>query len=494
MWPVRSTLLALLLVFGLGAPQRAGAAEKYTSDEDVEVLFLNSWIPAKVRDFNKKGEVLAEFTFANRPKTQVFPPEKVRRPYESGSIARGRLWSDATGQFKVKAALLKIRDGKVELRTEDMKEVSVSIDKLSPKDQTFLKQFQKQAGIAALPVPALPTVTEFDTQHASSSEGFSRKFAFHQDAKTESTVLHLDADPIRKGLELTQAGTGFPTDSHLEKLSSLIALGGADNWVLASIGEGESQPTRLLWVALAKGAVKKIQMLPAGEMLMDYHAGSRQMLTYSKRAVSEQDQNEHPVLTVWQTDPSTEEPQAVVSWNARLPGDNSWHHSVPWVRFASATHIVQRTETHRIMAWDIAERRLAWSTPQESFFAPEPQLSAGGKYVYVPEDGGLRIVDSATGKTLDQVPMNGCTGVGVHADGRKIAVANRNDIFIVDVTGAEPTGRLNVASAGSPFSMKIDWVTDKLLCIDSNTMLGMVLYSLEHELPIWTYTFDPNAY
>lgn len=495
MWSLTSSFRAFLLVLGLGsavlAPSARGA-EKYAPDEDVEVFFLNSWLPAKVRDSNKKGEVMAEFTFANTQKTEVFGPEKVRHLYEAGAIARARLWSDASGKFKVKAALLKISGGKVELRTEDMKDVVVSIDKLSPKDQTFVKQFQKQAGIAALPVPALPAIAEFDMRNAGSSESSGRKHAAHQDAQTESTSLQLAADPIRKGLELTHAGAGFPTASHGERLSSLIALGGADNWMLASIGENDRQPTRLMWVALAKGSVKKIQMLPAGEMLMDYHAGSRQMLTYSKRKIAGDD-NEHPVLTIWQADPSTEEPQAVVSWNARLPGDTGRHHSVPWVRFATASHIVQRTETHRILAWDIASRRLAWMTPQESFFAPEPRLSAGGKYVYVPEDTGLRIIDSIHGNTLAQIPMNGCSGVGVHADGRMIAVANRNEIFVVDITGGERTRKLNAASVGSPFSMKFDWVTDKLLCLDNGSN-GLVLYSLEHELPIWTYTFDPEAY
>ncbi len=466
------------------------AAEKYEVDEQVEVYHHSSWTTATVRETNKKGEVLAEFTFAGGPMQKVFAPENVRHMYESGAIARGRFWSDTTGNFKIKAALLKISGGKVELRTDEMKEVVVSIDKLSSKDQTFIKQFQKNMGIAALPVPALPTITEFDTQNANTKVGPKRDR--DADKLDPATIrVSLEADPIRKGLDLTQAGCGFPSAGYSERLSSLIALGGADNWILASIGENEKSPTRLMWVALAKSTVKKIQMLPPGENLMDYHAASRQMLTFSKRKIDTMDADQHPVLTIWQVDPSTEEPKAVLSWNARLAGERSWMHALPWVRFASANNIIQRTESHRILSWDVSSKRLAWTTPQESFFAPEPLLSAGGKYVYLPEDSGVRIMDAANGEMIGHVPMDGCSGIAVHPNGRLIAAVNQREGLVVDITGAETTQKFSVASVSSPFRVKLDWISDKYLCFDNS---GFVLYSIEHELPVWTYTFDSNAY
>ncbi len=470
------------------------AAEKYKLGEDVQVLFLNEWRPAVVRDMDKKGNVLCEFEFAATNKQQVFNPEQVRRPYEAGALTRGRQWSDATGKYNVKAALLKISGGKVDLRTEELKELSIPIDKLSPKDQAYIKQFQNKAGLAAVPVPSLPQVEWFNDSSAINIVSKGRRWSNQEDANTDQTSLNLAVDPLRKGLDLKQAGVGFPAAQSHEKVSSLLALGGADNWILASIGENERQPTRLMWCSLTKQSVKKIQMLPAGEMLMDYHAPSRQLLTYSKRSDGETGSKEQPILTIWQTEPTTEEPKAVVSWYATIPDDKSWHNSVPWVRFASDAIVLQRTETHRILAWDIKSRSLAWQTTQESFFAPEPRMSAGNKYLFLPEDGGLRICDAITGQLLGQVPMDGCSGVAAHPGGSLVAVLNRSYIYVVDITGQQPTRKLAATSVGTPFTANFDWVGNDLLTFDGLGNFSIVMFSLKHELPIWTYTFDSNAF
>ncbi len=137
------------------------------------------------------------------------------------------------------------------------------------------------------------------------------------------------------------------------------------------------------------------------------------------------------------------------------------------MRFASDAIILQRTETHRILAWDIKSRSLAWQTAQESFFAPEPRLSAGGKYLLLPEDGGLRICESLTGNLLGQLPMDGCAGVSAHPGGRLIAVLNRNSLYVVDITGEQPTTKLAANSVGTGFTANFDWIGTDLLSFDT---------------------------
>ena len=473
----------------------AMAADKYKLGEDVQVLYVGQWVLGTVRDTDKQGNVLCEFDFHNTTRQSIFKPQEVRRLYEADALTRGRQWGDASGKYNIKAALLKISNGKVELRSEDMKEISIAIDKLSAKDQSFVKQVQSKAGLAAVPIPKLPEVESFSDANVENIAGSGRKWSSREDAQTEQVKLTLDPDPVRRGLELKQAGTGFPAINLLEKVSSLIPLGGADNWILASIGESENQPTRLMWVSLTKQSVKRIQMLPAGEMLIDYHAASRQLLTYSQRKIDgDRFSRAQPVLTVWQAEPATEEPKPVASWFATLPNDTTWHHSAPWVRFASDSIILQRTETHRILAWDIKSRSLKWQTAQESFFAPEPRLSAGGKYLLLPEDSGLRICDSISGHILGQLPMNSCSGVSAHPGGNLLAVLNSQTLYIVDLTGNQPTRKLSANSVGTPFRANFDWVGDDLLSFDGIGDISIVLFSLKHQLPIWTYQFDADAF
>lgn len=54
-----------------------------------------------------------------------------------------RFWTDATGRFRVKATLLEVSGEQVKLKREDGREISVPIDRLSPRDREFLKRQEK---------------------------------------------------------------------------------------------------------------------------------------------------------------------------------------------------------------------------------------------------------------------------------------------------------------------------------------------------------------
>ena len=463
-------------------------ADKFATNEEVEVYYMNSWLPGTVKQIGKKGEILVEFKSHNVQKEQAFPQENVRHLYESGALSRGRIWSDATGSFKTKAALLKISGGKVELKTEELKEISVAIDKLSARDQAFVKQLKEKAGVSALPIATIPSLTEFDTSVAIDVSGNSRRMDYFKDPGTELVKLNLTPDPARKSLKAKQGGAGFPTENSREGIRSVIALGGADNWILASI-EPEDNPTQLIWSSISKGEVRKIQLLPAGESMMDYHTSSKQLLTYRLGSKSDHESRDRSLFTVWQTDPSTEEPKAVVAWIAKNPGDSN--HGSNWARFVSGTKVIHRQERGVVLAWDFVEKQLAWKGKQDSFFQAEPLLSYSGKYLYLPEENGMRILDASSGKELANVPMSDCGGIGIHPDGKRVAMCSRNRIYVLDITGEVPTRLIN-ADTISGTHQRLDWIGDSFLCIEQHQ--GFVLFSLDLALPIWSYSVDEQAY
>jgi hypothetical protein len=51
-----------------------------------------------------------------------------------------RVWSDATGGFKVDAVFMEVDNEKVKLKRADGKEVSVPISRLSKIDQEYIKK------------------------------------------------------------------------------------------------------------------------------------------------------------------------------------------------------------------------------------------------------------------------------------------------------------------------------------------------------------------
>lgn len=61
-----------------------------------------------------------------------------------------RTWTDATGKFKVEAALVRVEDGSAVLKKTDGKELRVPIDRLSDGDQRFLESLELFAPPAAL--------------------------------------------------------------------------------------------------------------------------------------------------------------------------------------------------------------------------------------------------------------------------------------------------------------------------------------------------------
>src|SRR5438309_7285165 len=112
---MRFAMLLVLSVVDLTLlPASICLAQSYKANDRIEVFYLNKWYPGVVVNTNQRGEVLAEYEFiAGRPRREIFKPDAVRFEYESGAIARGRMWSDTSGSFRIKAALLAASDNEV---------------------------------------------------------------------------------------------------------------------------------------------------------------------------------------------------------------------------------------------------------------------------------------------------------------------------------------------------------------------------------------------
>ncbi|MFG0290390.1 MAG: SHD1 domain-containing protein [Rhodopirellula sp. JB044] len=69
--------------------------------------------------------------------------EKLQQNAVMDTAKDPRLWSDASGKFKVMATYVDAKDGFVLLRKEDGREVSVAVSKLSREDQTLIENLSK---------------------------------------------------------------------------------------------------------------------------------------------------------------------------------------------------------------------------------------------------------------------------------------------------------------------------------------------------------------
>ena len=456
-------------------------AQSYKVNDRIEVFHLNSWKPAVVVNTNQRGEVLAEYEFGGGPRREAFKPEAVRAEYESGAIARGRVWTAAAGSFSVKAALLAANDKEVKLRKTDMTELTVALDKLSEADRIYLRKLQKAMGEGG---PTPPPAESF----AGGGFGLITSFSW----ETNSGRPAISPDPVPTYMQLKQGGCGFPTDDFFDRLGAVLPVGASDQWLLAAV-ESDSPskplPSRLLWVSLVRQKVERRQLLPPREKLVDYHADSHRVLTFNE---IEKDSfgRGRPVLTIWETTPTAKDVKPVVRWYA----DGDYHRwGSPWARLIDGNLVVERADKQRYVVWDTASKQAKYSITQESFFAPVAVLSGGRKQLFLPEDKGVRVLDSATGKWLTTLPAkNGSSGVAVSEDGKQAAVLDWTTLKVWDLTTPDSPPKVYQAEAiGTPFTADIYWVGNERVMADS--LNGQRLFSLRNNLTLWRYDFDHNA-
>jgi hypothetical protein len=487
---MRSILfLVVVLLLWHGFSDQTIAAERYSKGDSVEVLFLGEWRSGVVLDTNKQGLVKVEFAFAGS-KIEVFKPDAVRHEYESGAIVRARTWSDQSGSFEVKAALLKIRPDSITLRKPDGKELEVPIAKLSEKDQKFLTQYRKQVG-GGIVMAAPPEPIEFAIIETKERE--SKRVPPRQEREAFASGFQLAPDPVRASLQLSQAGVGFPRTDFHDFVSAVIPLGGKDNWLLASVdntfSKNNEHPMRIGWASLSNSKLKTTHVFPSGEQVVDYHAASKQLMTYSQRG-GRGFSDQESILTIWKTDPTATEAKGVVAWKARISKKERYSHAKPWARFATGEIVIQRDDDHNIVAWDTSKKSAIWTTVQASFFAPQPVLSPTGKYLLLPEDEMLRILDPLTGDELGNVTTgSSCAAVGLHSDGKTVAILCREKLVIVDVSQPKSLREIQSNALFALITPKIQWVNDRWLAIESPGG-GFSLFSIDEGIMLWSYEFD----
>jgi hypothetical protein len=473
-------LAALLVAFPFSAVVLA--AETYKKGEEIEVFFLNKWWPGTVADTNKRGDVLGEFEFAGTTKREVFTQANVRFKYESGAIYRGRLWSDASGKFKVKAALLSIDGDQIKIRKqEDLAEIDIPIQKLCDSDKQFLKTLQKEKGPVAALGPASPQLQKFEETQKSAGQ-----------AGDPTTTYQPDPVPVFK--KLKQGGVGFVREGFFDRLGAVLPVGGAESWVLAAIEDetpGEAKPTRLLWASLVAQKINGRQLLPPRELLLDYHPRSHRLLTFSSLRTKD-DPWGSPTLTLWEVVPTDTSVKPIVRWDIDF---GTWKndHYAPWARLVDGNVVVHRLADHEFVVWNAEQKQMIYRTKQESFFAPDAVMSGGGKYLFLPEDKGVRILECTSGQLVGILPVtDGASGVALSEDGRRAAVLGRSTLSVFDLLDLAAAPKTYRAEAiGTPFSATLSWVGEDRLM--ARTHWGHTLFSLKHGLALWNYEFDHEA-
>ncbi len=477
---VARVLAAVLAVGVVFAGADRAYSQRLKEGDEIEVYVSREWRPAFVVDSDNRGNVLAEYEFAGSQKRKAFKKSEIRRLFESGAMDRGRTWSDPSGKFKIRAALLEINEEKVLLRKEDMDELEVEVSKLSSADQRYLDRLKKAMGPRAMSGPKLP---EIETFAGGSFGSISATFSGSDQRKA------MEPDPMPAYLQIKQGGVGFPLGEFFDSIGCVLPIGGEDSWLLASMqngNPGDPLPTRILWASLTKDKIRGSQVLAPGEMILDYHPPSHRLLTLSS-ADGKRSGWGPAVLTVWEVLPEDKSATPIVRWHA-APTDGRSRD--PWARFVDGDIIVHRWARHEIVGWSVDQKKMVYRTSQESFFAPAPTVSPGHRYLFIPEDKNVRVLEAATGTLVNTLSApDGSSGVAVSEDGTRAAVLSRNHVTVWDLTSADAQPEKYQADAiGTPFTAYMKWVGPDRIMVEN--IHGLILFSLKHQIALWNYKFD----
>ncbi|HBE70924.1 MAG TPA: hypothetical protein DDW52_22490 [Planctomycetaceae bacterium] len=462
-------VLSLLLFIGLLTVGDSATAQKmrrrFKPEQQVLFYHLGEWKPATVLQV-QGNRVAIQYEFAGTDHQKVLAKDELRYPWEARAITPMRSWSDKEQNFKVRAAGVALTPTTITLLKEsDGLEVTVPIDKLSETDQAYLKKRLDEVGP---PVAPMPESTVFATQ-ASLGSAVSWNNA--------STLADVQPDGQPSYASLPMAGVAFPRADFHEDVCRIEPIGGSAGWM--AVGTLNSRkPCRILWVSLAEQKIKRLHLIPSDQRLVSVHAPSRQFLTLN---------NDDNRLTLWEADPNSVVPVGKKSWISSAT--NRWGGWDIWAEIVTPNRVLHRWGRAQYICWDTEAQREAYRFEQESFFRGEPTLSPGKRYIVLPEDKRIRVLDSSSGNTLASLPVEGgsAAGVGISRDGRHLAVLTRSQLAVWTFGSDEEPRRYRADSIGTPFTARVEWIDDSSLLIDRKT-----LFDLNHELPLWSY--EPKTF
>lgn len=465
----------LLAVIWMGWPAPESNAQslsrKFKVGDEVELLHLGSWIPASVLETNRT-HANVEYSFAGATQQRVYPKEKLRYAWEAKALTPLRMWSDASGSFKVSAVVTEF-DSEAQtvtlFRPDEDQSVTLPITKLSESDQRRIETLMKSAPARA---PVLPELTNFTVTN-------SMKVAWG----SSTTLADIQPDPPKIAVGVPMGGAGFYRNTFHEYLAGLFPIGSSAGWVVAGTeGTGEEIPSRLVWATLSDGKIQKQQPIPDDQALVAVDPGNQHVLTYG-----EKDESGKSTLTIWKASPKSDAAKPIVRWVSEAPGGFSWPTS--WADFVSPTRVIHQWNRQGYVVWDFVKQESVYSIDQESFFGAKAVLSPGRHYLAVPEDKRVRILDSDDGRTLAALPIEGgsTSGVAFSTDGSRLAIMTRNELAIWTLGSSSDPERVRCDLVGSPFAKSLAWVDENLLLVG-----GEVLFDIRLALPVWRYS--PNSF
>ena len=400
-----------------------------------------------------------------------------------------RVWVDWSGQHTIEATLVQVQSNKIVLMTTDGRRITLPVDKLSEKDQAYVKEFRSSnVNILRAQPPKPPNVKPLPLLDLPPAQGTAEKNSIieissaHTVSQATKLPAAIPADPAPAEIAIAEQRFVLPRIDAHDICSDLIPVGDAGSPALGlSISVGLTNPQaqapvhRLLRLDAHNSETEVIYRSPDRIRLFDHHVPSRRSLVM----VGHNSLGQNGKLALangWNRG------GMLIRFHRAFPGGEvlGQFPQVRWARLIDDEHfvaIVDRT----LVAANIVSGKVLYRI-EEIHGNSVPALSGGRRFLAVPYEGGVQLYRSQDGGALGRIGTESSIvpAVSFSNEGDSLAIVNSRRMRVWSLPGAalrtDIETRTNLGS-GPP-----TWVDSDLVMSSSGSLI-----SIFRGVPVWRY-------
>lgn len=412
-----------------------------------------------------------------------------------------RTWTDATGKFKIEAQLIDQNETHVRLLKADDRAVTVPIKILSDDDKKYLKDLTSKdanpfAGGSPLGSGGDVALGASSAESLKADPSLLQPNANVSELPKDGEALFIAVDNELPALEPD------PSESPSPKFSpGAWPLGALDAYVRVS-NPVVVDPSRGIYAVSTNRTSNAVADNPFGRIhlfgpalrktqvaldvtptvrLMDHHVGADRSLAVIGVGSGTERGGDLVLLAGLKSG----KPKPLVRWLLPDHDKPGFKPKVEFARVISATQAVVQVNSS-IYLWDLADGKCIWVIDQIRS-GSKITVSPGGRYLAIPDGGGVRIVDILGAEMLGHIAFPSTLTPETHfsADGDQIALVGGNQYLVWDLSKGYVSNEMTIGTSSGKF---YGWIGSDYLLTQHGGLVDPRL-----RLAIWSYALPSSG-
>lgn len=481
-------------IFSLAGMFCCSASFGQSIGDKVEFERLGRKFQGEIKEVRVEGKIFSiNYQNGARAETITLPISRFRvlggssgskttNPPSTGSGASGggnvpavmRMWTDTTGNFKVKAKFTERVDNLIRLETEDGRLITVPIEKLSPFDKKYLETAK-----ASMEVNPFAGGEKIDKSQSGSAGNAAQN--------NSGIAMNTVTPNIQAGKKLILISSGdwnVTPDAEVTSNANPQPVehgpGGFEKPFFDKMGGFIISPDEKVAAVSITNAFGGNR---TGIQFFDLEAGKQ----LSSVGVPIKEASLVGVIMDPPTFATTrkewfKDKGRVDFWD----GSDGLKHVIGWegkyksAKLLNNQQLLTIDDKGQAVVWD-------WKSAKAQFYFQAhahatPAISANAKQIAVAVSTGIMIIDLESGKPLGTLSTNERVSmISFSRDGTKIASIQNGNLAIWDLTDGSLVDEFAVVGI-SPFNPSLNWVDDENILVNGSAVVNYRL-----RVPIWNY-------